>query len=81
MDRWQSRWQPIVRAVLTVRWQPGQDTLVAVGTLALMIGLYYANSHVRQPFVNLIWLVAGIAWLAWRARASRPTPRAEPAEG
>src|SRR3954466_13267740 len=79
VQRWQSRWQAIVRPVLTVRWQPGQDTLVALGTLALMIGLYYANSHARQPIVTLIWLVAGNlvlnvlfpAWYVLRVRRER----------
>ncbi len=47
----------LARTVFAVRWQPGQDTLVAAATALLMVGFYYANAHSRNPAVNVAWLV------------------------
>jgi hypothetical protein len=53
-------WRHAIRAIFTVRWQPAQDTLVAVASAALMVLVYYTNTHFRNPWVNVVvWLILG----------------------
>jgi hypothetical protein len=43
-----------VKSLLTSRWQPGQDTLVAFITALLMIPVYFVGTHVLNAAVTTI---------------------------
>ena len=43
-----------IKTFLTFRWQPGQDTLVALVTAVLMIPIYYAGAHIADTTLNTL---------------------------
>lgn len=43
-----------VKSLLTFRWQPGQDTLIAFITALLMIPLYFVGTHIQNVAVTTI---------------------------
>ncbi len=43
-----------IKTLLTFRWQPGQDTLVALVTAVLMIPIYYAGAHIADTTLNTL---------------------------
>ncbi len=55
-----SRFKKHIKTLLTVRWQPGQDTFVALISAVLMIPVYYAGTHIKETVVNtLVFVVLG----------------------
>lgn len=47
----------LIKAILTLRWQPSQDTLAALLTALLMIPVYYVGTHDTTGIVGLLVFV------------------------
>jgi membrane protease YdiL (CAAX protease family) len=46
-----------LKAIFTVRWEPGRDTLVALLTAFLMVPVYYVGSHNSAGIIGLLVFV------------------------
>jgi hypothetical protein len=50
----------VFRSLFGIRWQPGQDTAVALATAAAMIPIYYVGTHVKNADVStLVFVILG----------------------